>query len=107
MELRKLDVNKVEDFVTKSLVVIEDINRLQVEKDSVLESYNRVRQEFARGAISFDVYKATVDRFNSELDLLDSTIERQIKLSEFSADSIMKYLKLQMPVRIRLLAGKS
>ena len=101
-----MNINKAEDFVNNSLLVIEGINRMQVEKDSLIESYHRIKKAYSDGRISFNVYEDSVNRMNAELEVLDKNIEEQIRISNFSADSIKKYVKLQKPVRLRLIAEK-
>jgi hypothetical protein len=107
MKLNKMNINKAEDFANKALVVLEGINRMQVEKDAIIESYHRIKQEYGEGRISFATYSDAVHRMNAELQIIDKNIEEQIRISDFSADSISKYVKLQKPVRIKLVAEKS
>ena len=52
------------------------------------------------------VYKATVERMNAELTVIDSRLEEQIKTGELYYESINKHLKMQAPVKIKLPAEK-
>ena|SRR3990172_9234462 len=106
MKLVKLDIAKGEEFVTKTITVLDGINRLQAEKSSVVESYNRVKQEYYAGKISFAVYKATVERMNAEVDVIDSMINEQIKTGELAYESANKYVSMQRPVPLRFVAEK-
>ena len=106
MKLKKMDVGRAEDFVTSALVVLEGVNRLQAEKDVVIEDYYRVKREYVDGKISFGTYEDCVKRLNAELGLIDNNIKEQIRISNFSVSSISKYVSLQKPLRIELKAEK-
>ena len=66
----------------------------------------RVIKDLSEGRISFGVYQDTVRRMNAELEIIDKNIEEQIRISNFSSDSIKNYVKLQKPSRIRFVAEK-
>ena len=106
MKLRKMGIDKSEDFVNKSLVVLEGINRLQVEKNSVIDSYARIKNEYADGRIGFGVFEDSVKRLNNELRIIDNNILEQIRISTFSVNAIKNYVNLQRPVQLNLLAEK-
>ena len=98
MKLVKLDIAKGEEFVTKTITVLDGINRLQAEKSSVVESYNRVKQEYYAGKISFAVYKATVERMNAEVDVIDSMINDRFK--QFGCVSSIDIMELFLKSKI-------
>ncbi len=106
MKLKKLDIGMAEKFITKTITVLEDINKMQAEKDSVVESYERVKQEYSDGRISRDVFVASVERMNSEIEIIDSMIEEQINISGITFDAMMKFIKLQKPVKLTLGSDK-
>ncbi|MBR9678923.1 MAG: hypothetical protein GON13_01520 [Nanoarchaeota archaeon] len=106
MKLLKMGIEKSEDFVNKSLVVLEGINRLQVEKNSIIESYYRIKNEYANGSLGFGVFEDSVKQLNNELKIVDNNILEQIRVSTFSVNAIKNYVNLQRPIQINFVAEK-